>query len=149
MVSYEPWEYESHARHAPAQPSCACDCHAGFTPVNAPYGAAHSAARGDTVTSRQPAEHYPGPSDHSAQRYSTFSEQPAQGRTRRFGDSVLVRRGKSIVGCLLAMFLLADVGVNVAHNAGAVVSRIAPLMRDRPFYFDPWAIVHDAEHVFH
>jgi len=47
------------------------------------------------------------------------------------------------------MFLMADVGVNVAHNVGAVVSRIVPGLPDRPFYFNPLAIVQDAENVLH
>jgi hypothetical protein len=50
---------------------------------------------------------------------------------------------------LLAVLILADVGVNAAHNAGAVVSRIVPVMDDRPFYFDPLALVHDMEKVLH
>jgi hypothetical protein len=48
---------------------------------------------------------------------------------------------------MLAILILADVGANAAHNAGAVVSRIVPIMHDQPFYFDPLAIVHDVEKV--
>jgi len=50
---------------------------------------------------------------------------------------------------VLAMLIVADVGANAAHNAGAVVSRIVPVMHDQPFYFDPLAIVHDVEKVIH
>jgi hypothetical protein len=46
---------------------------------------------------------------------------------------------------LLAVLIVADVGANVAHNTGAVVSRIVPIMHDQPFYFDPLALVHDVE----
>jgi hypothetical protein len=50
---------------------------------------------------------------------------------------------------LLALFILADIGANAAHNAGAAVSRIVPVIPDRPFHFDPWVIVHDAENLLH
>ncbi len=47
------------------------------------------------------------------------------------------------------MFVAADIGVNVAHNVGAVVSRAIPFVDNRPFYFDPLAVVHDVEKVTH
>ena len=149
MAIHEPWEYESDAPRAPAEPPCACRCHAELAPVIAPYGASCRTAQQEAAVSRQPAENYVASSDHPARPYAAFSERPANGPQRRSGGNLLVQRGTSIVGCLLAMFLLADVGVNIAHNTGAVVSRIVPLMPDRPFYFDPLAIVHDAEDVLH
>jgi hypothetical protein len=54
-----------------------------------------------------------------------------------------------MAGTLLAMLIVADIGVNAAHNTGAAVSRMVPVIHDRPFHFDPWAIVHDAENVLH
>jgi len=80
---------------------------------------------------------------------SALSQPPALGPTRRIVGSLFVRRGKSIVGTLLAMFIVADIGVNAAHNTGAAVSRMVPVIHDRPFHFDPFAIVHDAENVLH
>ena len=62
-------------------------------------------------------------------------------------DTVWVRCAKSIGGTLLAVLIVADVGANVAHNTGAVVSRIVPIMHDQPFFFDPLAVVHDVEKV--
>jgi hypothetical protein len=47
------------------------------------------------------------------------------------------------------MFILADIGANAANNAGAAVSRIVPVIHDRPFHFDPRVIVHDAENLLH
>ena len=46
-------------------------------------------------------------------------------------------------GAVLAMLIAADVGVNVAPNGAPVVSRVIPLMNDRPFYFDPLAVFYD------
>jgi hypothetical protein len=48
---------------------------------------------------------------------------------------------------VLAILIVATVGANAAHNAGAVVSRIVPIIHDQPFYFDPLAVVHDVEKV--
>ena len=45
------------------------------------------------------------------------------------------------------MLIAADVGVNGAHNGAPVVSRVIPLMDDRPFYFDPLAVFYDLEKV--
>ena len=130
-------EYQTHRGQGPAQAPCACSCHTGRAPVDAPYGASHWAGPHDGAKPQQ-SEYYPA-----------MPQQPAHGPTRRFGDSLLLRYGKSIAGTLLAMFIVADIGVNAAHNAGAVVSRIVPVIPDRPFHFDPWAIVHDAENVLH
>jgi hypothetical protein len=38
------------------------------------------------------------------------------------------------------MLIAADVRVNVAPNRAPVVSRVIPLMDDRPIYFDPLAV---------
>jgi hypothetical protein len=43
------------------------------------------------------------------------------------------------------MFIAADIGVNLAHNAAAAVSRVVPFMDNRPFELDPLAVVHDLE----
>jgi hypothetical protein len=40
------------------------------------------------------------------------------------------------------MLIAADVGVNLAPNGAPVVSRVIPLMNNRPFYFDPLAVFH-------
>ena len=45
------------------------------------------------------------------------------------------------------MLIAADVRVNVAPNGAPVVSRVIPLMDDRPFYFDPLAVFRDLEKV--
>jgi hypothetical protein len=95
----------------------------------------------------QTAAGYVGPSQQPVNVYVSPSQQPANRFTRSISDSFLVRCGKSILGTALAMFIVADAGVNLAHNAGAVVSRVVPVMDDRPFYFDPLAIVHDLERV--
>lgn len=58
-----------------------------------------------------------------------------------------IRYGKAISATVLVMFIAADVGVNLAHNTAAVVSRVVPFMDDRSFYFDPLAVIHDLETV--
>jgi hypothetical protein len=126
MGTRQPREYQTHPQ-GPAQTHCACGCHTGWAPVNAPYGASQRARPHDAAKPHQ----------------------PAHGPTRRFSDSLPVRRCKSIAGTLLAMFILADIGANAAHNAGAAVSRIVPVIHDRPFHFDPRVIVHDAENLLH
>ena len=68
---------------------------------------------------------------------------------RRLSNNFWVRCGKSISAIALLMFVAADIGVNVAHNVGAVVSRAIPFVDNRPFYFDPLAVVHDVEKVTH
>jgi hypothetical protein len=50
-------------------------------------------------------------------------------------------------GAMLAMLIAADVRINEAHNGAPVVSRVIPLMDDRPFYFDLLAVFHDLEEV--
>ena len=102
----------------------------------------------DYVGRSHPAQGYVGPSPQPVHVYVGASQQPTN-PPRRLSDSLLVRCGKTIAGTLLAVLILADVGVNAAHNAGAVVSRIVPVMDDRPFYFDPLALVHDMEKVLH
>ena len=68
---------------------------------------------------------------------------------RRLSNNFWVRCGKSIAAIVLLMFVAADVGDNLAHNVGAVVSRAIPFVGNRPFYFDPLAVVHDVEKVTH
>ena len=111
MGTRQPREDQTHPQ-GPAQTPCACGCHTGWAPVNAPYGASQRARPHDAAKPHQ----------------------PAHGPTRRFSDSLPVRRCKSIAGTLLAMFILADIGANAAHNAGAAVSRIVPVIPDRPFH---------------
>jgi hypothetical protein len=69
--------------------------------------------------------------------------------TRRLSDNFWVRCGKSISAIALVIFVGADIGDNLAHNVGAVVSRAIPFVGNRPFYFDPLAVVHDVEKVTH
>ena len=76
-------------------------------------------------------------------------QQPPSGTRQGVANTAWLRWAKSISATVLAMLIVADVGANAAHNAGAVVSRIVPIMHDQPFYFDPLAIVHDVEKVIH
>jgi hypothetical protein len=69
-----------------------------------------------------------------------------QTRTRFFGRFWL-RCTKSIGATVLAMFIAADIGVNLAHNAGAVVTRAIPFAHNSAFYFDPLAVLHDLERI--
>jgi hypothetical protein len=127
MAIQQQWEYESPVRQGPMEAPCGCGCHTVFQPVHPIYATPH-----------RPVEGLLG------------SSHPGTNRSRRgFADSLAVRCGKSIVATVLAMLIVADIGVNAAHNAGAVVSRIVPVMEDRPFYFDPLALVHDVDKVIH
>ena len=123
MATREPWEYAGAVPHSTAEPPCSCGCHTSSTAVNPAYD----------------------PSHWPSQQYLVPIQQPT-GRTRQQWLT-RVRCAKSIGGTLLAVLIVADVGANVAHNTGAVVSRIVPIMHDQPFYFDPLALVHDVEKV--
>ena len=125
MATREPWEYAGAVPHSTAEAPCSCGCHTGSTAVNPAYD-----------PSRWPTQQYPVP-----------IQQPPSRTRRRVTDTVWVRCARSIGGTLLAVLIVADVGANVAHNTGAVVSRIVPIMHDQPFYFDPLAVVHDVEKV--
>lgn len=48
---------------------------------------------------------------------------------------------------MLAMLIAADVRVNVVPNGAPLVSRVIPLMDDRPFYFDLLAVFRDLEEI--
>lgn len=124
MTTREPWEYEGVVSQTTAAVPCACGCHTSWAAANPARGA-----------SDWPGQHYPAPIP------------PAGGTRRGIANTAWLRWAKSIAGTVLAMLLVADVGVNAAHNAGAVVSRIVPIMHDQPFYFDPLAVVHDVEKV--
>jgi hypothetical protein len=124
MTSREPWEYAGAVPHSTVEAPCSCGCHVASTAVNPAYDPSH-----------WPAQQYMVP------------VQPTGRTRRRPADTVWVRAAKSIGGTVLAVLIVADVGANVAHNAGAVVSRIVPIMHDQPFYFDPLALVHDVEKV--
>jgi hypothetical protein len=76
-----------------------------------------------------------------------YDDQPATVKRIGRSNGLWIKYGKVISGTVLAMFIAADVGVNVAHNTAAVVSRAIPFMDDRPFYFDPLGVVHDLERV--
>ena len=125
MATREPWEYEGVVSQTTAQVPCACGCHTSWAAANPAPGASH--------WQRQP---YPRP-----------IRQPAAGTRPGISHTAWLRWAKTISGTVLAMLIVADVGANAAHNAGAVVSRIVPIMHDQPFYFDPLAIVHDVEKV--
>ena len=84
-----------------------------------------------------------------APHYPVPIPQPPSGTRQGVANTAWLRWAKSISATVLAMLIVADVGANAAHNAGAVVSRIVPIMHDQPFYFDPLAIVHDVEQVIH
>ena len=45
------------------------------------------------------------------------------------------------------MLIAADVRVNVAPNGAPLVSRVIPLMDDRPFYSDLLAVFRDLEEI--
>ena len=124
MATREPWEYEGVASQTTAELPCACGCHTGWA-ANPTQGASH-----------WPAQHYPVP-----------TQQPAGDTRQGVATTAWLQRAKSISGTVLAMLIVATVGANAAHNAGAVVSRIVPIMHDQPFYFDPLAVVHDVEKV--
>ena len=124
MATREPWEYAGAVPHSTAEAPCSCGCHTGSTAVNPAYDPSYWLSQQNLVPIQQPT-----------------------GRTRRRAADTWVRCAKSIGGTLLAVLIVADVGANVAHNTGAVVSRIVPIMHDQPFYFDPLALVHDVEKV--
>ena len=126
MAIQQQWEYPTSVRR-PMQPPCSCGCH-DYSPAIHPISAAPHRPVGDLIGS-------PG--------------QRANRGRRAFADSLAVRCAKSIVVTLVAILFLADVGVNAAHNAGALASRIIPMMQHRPFYFDPLALMHDLEKVAH
>ena len=121
----EPWEYEGVVGQTTAEVPCACGCHTSWAAANPAHGASYG----------QP------------QRYPAPIPQPAARIRPGIAHTAWLRWAKSISGAVLAMLIVADVGANAAHNAGAVVSRIVPIMHDQPFYFDPLAIVHDVEKV--
>jgi|SRR5690348_6405147 hypothetical protein len=125
MATRETWEYDGVVSQTTAEPPCSCGCHTGWTAANPAHQASY-----------WPASGYPLP-----------AQQPASRPRRAVTDAIWVRWARSIGGTVLAMLIVADVGANAAHNAGAVVSRIVPIMHDQPFYFDPLAIVHDVEKV--
>ena len=125
MAAREPWEYDGIASQTTAEVPCACGCHSGWPVANPAQGAP----------------------PRSAQRYPGPIRQPAADARQRIAHAAWLRWAKSISGTMLAILILADLGANAAHNAGAVVSRIVPIMHDQPFYFDPLAIVHDVEKV--
>ena len=127
MPAREPWEYEGVASQTTAEMPCTCGCHTSWAAANPAQGGSYSA----------PA-HYPVP-----------IPQPPSGTRQGVANTAWLRWAKSISATVLAMLIVADVGANAAHNAGAVVSRIVPIMHHQPFYFDPLAIVHDVEQVIH
>lgn len=106
---------------------CTCGCHTSWAAANPALGGSH-----------WPPAHYPVP-----------IPQPPSGTRPGVANTAWLRWAKSISGTVLAMLIVADVGANAAHNVGAVVSRVVPIMHDQPFYFDPLAIVHDVEKVIH
>ena len=125
MATREPWEYEGAVGQATAEVSCACGCHTGWTAASSAQGGPY-----------WPPPHHQAP-----------IPPPPGGIRPRVANTAWLRWGKSLAATVLAMFILVDVGANAAHNAGAVVSRIVPIMHDQPFYFDPLAVVHDIEKV--
>jgi len=126
MATREPWEYEGVVTQTTAEIPCTCGCHTSWA------AAANPASCGP----HWPPPNYPVPIP------------PRPGGTRQgIANTAWLRWAKSIVGTVLVMFIVADVGANAAHNAGAAVSRIVPIMHDQPFYFDPLALVHDVEKV--
>jgi hypothetical protein len=54
MGTRQPREYQTHPQ-GPAQTPCACGCHTGWAPVNAPYGASQRARPHDAAKPHQPA----------------------------------------------------------------------------------------------
>jgi hypothetical protein len=127
MATREPWEYEGVASQTTAELPCACGCgcHTSWAAANPAQGASH-----------WPAQHYPVP-----------TQQPAADTRPGVATTAWLQRAKSISATVLAMLIVATVGASAAHNAGAIASRIVPIMHDQPFYFDPLAVVHDVEKV--
>jgi hypothetical protein len=126
MGTRQPREYQTHPQ-GPTQTPCACGWRTGWAPVNAPYGASQR------------------PRPHDAAK----PHQPAHGPTRRFSDSLPYEAANQLLARCLRCLSWPTSAPMPAHNAGAAVSRIVPVIHDRPFHFDPRVIVHDAENLLH